>query len=65
MSDELPPFFVRKNPTLQRWELWDWRTKSVVEAESETTHYHHLLIKKDKLNGAWAKEQAAMKESDE
>jgi hypothetical protein len=65
MTDELPPFFVRKNPTLQRWELWNWSTRTVVLTETESIHYHHLLIQKDKMNEAWAKEQAAMKESDE
>lgn len=57
MTDELPPFFVRKNPTLGLYELIDWRTKACVQLETAAIHYHHLLVMKDKLNANWAKEQ--------
>ena len=57
MTDELPPFFVRKNPTLNLYELVDWRTRTCVQLETAELHYHHLMKQKDKLNADWAKEQ--------
>ena len=60
MSDDFPPFYVRKQPQFGGgflWALIDARTQAVYAEETQTVHYHHLLILKDRLNGQWAKDQ--------